>query len=177
MRKTRFLNLKFWYIPCIILLLVAEEGRAQFASATLYLNGLTCSLCSNGIERAVERLDFVETVQMNLNDNIATVVFRQDKKVVIEALVDKVLDAGFSLRLLEVDFLFHQVHVKEGCAFIWEGDEYIFVGVSETILEGEHKIKFIGRKMMQPQAYLKWKKQLQAHAKPSGKNQTYFITL
>ena len=65
-----FLLLCF-YNNCILL--------GQFNSATIHINGLTCSACSFAVQRSISTIDFVERIDMDLNENIAMIVFKKNK--------------------------------------------------------------------------------------------------
>ena len=96
----------------IILFLKLVNANGQFHSATIGIDGLTCSMCSNGVEKALMQLDFVKKVDMDLNENIARVSFLDGKKVNINSLAKKVTDAGYSVRFMKSSFNFDNLKVN-----------------------------------------------------------------
>jgi copper chaperone CopZ len=74
--------------------------RAELLSATLRADGLTCSMCSLSVHKALAGLDFVAGVQANIADTTFTVTFRPDRPVSFDRLAGAVRAAGFSVGLL-----------------------------------------------------------------------------
>lgn len=134
--------------------------NAQFNKATIGIDGLTCSMCSNSVEKLLRQLDFVEHVTMDLNQTTAEVLFKPGKKVSIRELSQKVFDSGFSVRSLKTVFTFNEVECKEGNRFVFEGDEYIFLKAPSEKLNGAKEVTFIGKKFMSPKEFNHWKNSL-----------------
>lgn len=78
---------------------------ARFTSAVIGIDGLTCSACSFSTEQSIRKLDFVENVNMELNENMATITFKKDKEISIDAIVRRVYAAGFSVRSVKAIFI------------------------------------------------------------------------
>jgi copper chaperone CopZ len=162
----------------ILSLFFLINSKAQFKSATIGIDGLTCSMCSNSAERLLRQLDFVEDVKMDLNATTCYITFRKGNKVKIYKLADKVKDAGFSVRMITAVFNFEAMSSKEGEAFIFEEDEYIFIKTSGKELKGETSISFIGKKYVPKREYSQWAAILSSYKKAGkGKKQIYYITL
>lgn len=175
-------SLKFRYFKILfvfILICFAHISSAQFRSATIGIDGLTCSMCSNSVEKLIRQLNFVEDVKMDLNNTTARVFFRNGKKVDIHALAQKVFDSGFSVRTLQADFnVGEKVIVKEGAGFEYEGDQYILVKPTEKEIRGEIAITFIGKKFLSKKEFDHWKDIVSTHkGSVKGKNKVYHIVL
>jgi hypothetical protein len=133
-----------------------QASTAQFISATLGLNGLTCSMCSLGIQSELEKLPFVENVTLNLNTNIANILFKVNEKVDMRAVVGAVYKAGFSVGYTEADYIFDQLPVSHQSGFLYEGSYYQFLKPSQKILNGRTTIKFVDKKFINKKAYSFW---------------------
>lgn len=105
----------------------APGAFAQFTSALIGVDGLTCSACSFGTEKSLRKLPFVNQVIMDLNQNTALLTFHEGQKVDVDALVKKVYDAGFSVRFVKADFNFKSTPVKKEGFFIYNNDYYCFL--------------------------------------------------
>lgn len=57
-------------ISCLFLLIATN---AQLKNATCSASGLTCSMCSNAINKALLSLDFVDKVTANIKNHNCTV--------------------------------------------------------------------------------------------------------
>ena len=62
---------------------------------TLKVTGLTCSMCSFSVQKSVEKVYFVESVEANIEDTTFKIRFKKDNYVDFFALQNAVEDAGF----------------------------------------------------------------------------------
>ncbi|MES1221501.1 MAG: heavy-metal-associated domain-containing protein, partial [Bacteroidota bacterium] len=81
----------------IYLFFVPFITKAQIQKAEFQASGLTCSMCSNAINKALKTIPFVETVNVNLDKNIFVITFKKNATVNFDAIKKKVEDAGFSI--------------------------------------------------------------------------------
>jgi copper chaperone CopZ len=79
--KTIIISLGIVIVTCF-----TSNVQAQFNKAELQASGLTCSLCSNAINKSLKTLPFVESVQTYLNKNIFNKSFKKDKKHDIDTI-------------------------------------------------------------------------------------------
>lgn len=84
----------------LILFIILYPCRifAQLDSVEIGVNGLTCSMCSYSVEYSLKKLEEIQSVNMDLNSNIARVYFKSGGAVDFEALAKKVKESGFSVR-------------------------------------------------------------------------------
>lgn len=129
-----------------ILLLLALPGmcRAQFIKADIGINGLTCSQCSRSVEIELKKLEFVQSVAMDLEHTQGTIIFREKTKVNIAAIAKAVKNAGFSVRYLKAALGTEQAKVDGQC-FKYRGDAYNLLKPSEA---GIVTLQFIGKEYM-----------------------------
>ncbi len=90
----------------IILLFIfvwtARVGYSQFVSASIAIDGLTCSMCSMSVKRSIEKMPFVKSVTVDLNTTTAYVEFQPKAEVALKLLAQQVKKAGFTVRTLSV---------------------------------------------------------------------------
>lgn len=67
---------------------------------TLVASGLTCSMCSKAIFKALSKLDFVEEVKVDIEKSMYLLTFKEGKKVDIDQIKTAVTDAGFGVQSL-----------------------------------------------------------------------------
>lgn len=86
---------------------------------TLKVTGLTCSMCSFSVQKSVEKVYFVESVEANIEDTTFKIIFKKNKYVDFYALQNAVEDAGFFINKESV-----VVDVKNTNEF-WQNSNYI----------------------------------------------------
>lgn len=78
----------------------SERESVQVHRVALSIGGMTCASCAASITHALNSLDFVRAVNVNLLTNSATVAFIGAKKL-SEKIVESVEDAGFDASIAE----------------------------------------------------------------------------
>jgi copper chaperone CopZ len=73
---------------------------ADIKKVTLVASGLTCSMCSKAIFKALSKLDFVEEVKVDIEKSMYILAFKTGKKVEIDQIKSAVTDAGFGVKSL-----------------------------------------------------------------------------
>jgi len=119
--------------------------RAQFAKASIGVNGLTCSQCSRSVEVELRKLDFIRNVSMDLEHTQGTILFKDKAKVNIAAIAKAVKNAGFSVRFLKAE-LDVTLAAPENQCLKYRGDTYFLLkplGNKETAT-----LQFIGKEYM-----------------------------
>lgn len=169
-------------LRCLLFLFVLSLGvKAQFVSALIGVDGLTCSACSFATQKSILKLDFVDTVVMDLNTTIAKVTFKKGKAISIDALAKKVEDAGFSVRSIQGIYDFSNVIASENSCCTTENGVFQFIGISTSRTLGSSTvIRFIGPNYCSKREYKKWSDKIKAaHACDGGDKNAphYFVTL
>src|ERR1700680_2780101 len=85
---------------------------AQLEKAEFQASGLTCSMCSNAINKALKTVPFIENVQTDLNKNIFSIHFKKNTAVDLDVIRKKVEDAGFSIAKFWIVADLHNVKVQ-----------------------------------------------------------------
>ena len=157
----------------IALLFLSIFAEAQVTRVNLQASGLTCSMCSNAIHKALKSLDFVDKVDANIKTSTFTISFKSNSKVDFEKLKDKVEGAGFSVAGFVATMHFNNITVKNN-ETVTVGDKKLqFVNVKEQILNGAKTIKVIDKGFVSAKEYKK--NNLAAAESKSGK--IYHVTI
>jgi len=162
----------------IIFILFAFSGKtfAQFKWVEIGVDGLTCSQCSRSVEMSIRKLDFVQNVEMNLEQTQGKIIFKDGAKIDVERIAQAVVNSGFSVRYLQAGFYFENIAVSNGYCFPFEGKQYQFIKTENKILKGETVIKFIGKKFQSNKEFKKWKADLVPVCDKS-KGEILYVTL
>jgi len=151
-------------------------SQAQIFKAYIGIDGFTCSLCALSVEKSIQQLTFVEKISMNLNDNTAEVVFRNNRNISIRQLAKKVSDAGFSVRYIEALVNFGTIYIDNDSAITFDEEQYVFIKVAQQTLNGDHKILFLNKGLISKKEYTRWERWIKSSSKKKSKK-AYFVTL
>ena len=160
--------MKRWLL-FIIVTGVGVSLQAQFSKATLQATGLTCAMCSNAINKALQKVPFVESVKPDIKNSSFGIVFKKDARVDIDALKDAVEDAGFSVGSLKLTGNFNEVkiatdqHVKIG------NDNFHFLNVKSQVLNGEQTIFVVDKNFVTEKQFKKYSSSAKMSCMQSGK--------
>lgn len=149
--------MKQFFLVFIALTMVNCSLQAQFTNIRVRVDGLTCSACSYATQKALYELDFIDSVKMDLNTNLATITLKESPKVDMELISQKVTDAGFSVGQLTAVTIFNGVSAGNNNCFDYLGDKYSFAPTTDTTLNGPVTLLFIGKKFMNKKEFKKWK--------------------
>lgn len=64
-----------------LLFITLSGAKAQFLWAEIGVDGLTCFACSRSVEISVRKLDFVDSVVMNLEYTDRKVYFKKERRL------------------------------------------------------------------------------------------------
>ena len=141
----------------IMVILVGLQMQAQFSKATLQATGLTCAMCSNAINKALQKVSFVQTVHADIKNSSFDIVFKENEAINIDALKDAVEDAGFSVGSLTLTGNFNSIRIEnDGHAKIGN-DQFHFLNVNSKTLNGETTITVLDKDFVTEKAFKKYK--------------------
>ena len=142
-------------ILVIAAIMFSVAANAQVTKVSLQASGLTCSMCSNAINKALKSLDFVDKVDANIKTSTFEITFKPNSKVDFDKLKQKVEGAGFSVAGFTATMQFNNVKVKSNEP-VTIGDKTLqFVNVKEQILSGTKTIKVIDKGFVSSKEYKK----------------------
>ncbi len=78
-----------------VVMLVSTNTYAQISKAEIRATGLTCSMCSNAINKQLKSLPEVVNVETDLNTNTFTVTLAEGNTLSPKVFKEKVEKAGF----------------------------------------------------------------------------------
>lgn len=150
---------------------------AQFKTASMEIDGLTCSMCSYGVQKSIQKLSFIKSVNVDLNTNIATIEFRADLPVSIKELIKSVSNAGYSVRSLKSNFFFQKPLTDD--YLIYDNSTFIFLNPqNDQNLRGLKEIKFVEKSFSEPGVYKKYKKVIENKlSSQTLKDWNYFVLI
>lgn len=132
-------------IILVLAVLISVTARAQVKSVTLQASGLTCSMCSNSIFKALKTLDFVEKVDANIKTSSFEISFKPNAAVDFDKLKDKVEDAGFFVANFSVVYHFDALAISNDKHVTVGNTVFHFLNVKDAVLSGHKKIRLLDK--------------------------------
>jgi len=145
----------FIFFTCLLSLQFTAT-QAQVKKAALQASGLTCAMCSNATLKSLQTLPFVDKIETDLNTTTFNIYFKKDAAVNVDALKEKVEDAGFSVAKLVLTADFHQTSIKKDAHIDYNGLVLHFVGVKDQVLNGEQQITVVDKNFVPNKTYKKY---------------------
>lgn len=85
-----------------MVLMFSMKSNAQISKAEIRATGLTCSMCSNAINKQLKSLPEVVNVETDLNTNTFTITLKEGNELSPKVFKEKVEKAGFFIGSLVV---------------------------------------------------------------------------
>lgn len=139
----------------ISLLWYASVANAQVKKVTIQATGLTCSMCSKTIYKALQSVDFVEKVDANIKNSTFEITFKPNADVDFDKLKNKVEDAGFFVAGFWATIHFDNLKIKNDAPVEAIGKNLMFLHVTDQELNGDKIIKFLDRGYLSAKEYKK----------------------
>ncbi len=157
------------FVPHTLSILVGlffgiQKAPAQFNSAELGVNGLTCSQCSRSVEMSLLKLDFVQEVKMNLENTAGKIVFRKNALIKLNKIAKAVTDAGFSVGSLKVSYtLSDDLSGASPVSFKGVSGLSCFVKPLTGLQKGEILLEVVNKEFMTREEFKVWKNLIKSH--------------
>lgn len=132
-------------ILVLMALMVSFMAQGQVNRVTLQASGLTCSMCSNSINKALKSLDFVSGVVADIKTYSFEISFKPGSIADFDLIRNKVEGAGFAVSAFYADLSFSNVPVKSGEPVTLQGKTFLFVGTKNQVINGDKRIKILDK--------------------------------
>jgi len=128
-----------------IALLISINTFSQVTSVNMQASGLTCSMCSNSINKALKSLDYVDNIVANIKNSSFEITFKQNAKVDFDQLKKKVEGAGFHVAKLTANIRFNNQQIEGDAHVKVSGMVFHFLNVKDQTLNGEKTVQVIDK--------------------------------
>jgi len=139
-------------------------AKAQFTSASLEASGVTCSLCSKAIQKALEKVTFVEQVTVDVKTQVYNVIFKQNSTLNFDDMQKAVQDAGFSVASLRVTGKFSDLRLTKNQDIRIGDQTFHFLNGNGQILNGEKTFTLVDKNFLTPKAFKKYSASISENA-------------
>jgi copper chaperone CopZ len=134
------INLKFIGIVCLVLI-TSVKSYSQISKAEIIATGLTCSMCSNAINKQLKATVGVDSVSTDLNTNTFTVYFKKESKIMPRVLKEGVEKAGFFIGSLVITVPTENLKIEEDKTISLNGSTFVLLNEEIKKNNGETKLK------------------------------------
>ena len=141
---------------CLIGGVSVQATSIQYIS--IGVNGLTCSQCSRSVEMSIRKLDFVDSMVMDLANTEGTVYLKSGATVDLRKVAKAVTNAGFSVRYMRILVDFEEVP-KAPC-FSIGSDSFQFISNSKIPNSSRAELILIGDEFMPRREVTSLRKQM-----------------
>lgn len=139
----------------IIAIAISMITTAQVNSVSLQASGLTCSMCSNAINKALRTLDFVLDVDADIKTYTFKISFKPNSVIDFDKIRKKVVDAGFTVYAFIADIYFNNVQVRKELPVIVQDKKLLFINAGDQVLSGNKQVKILDKGFVSPKEYKK----------------------
>lgn len=128
-----------------IALIISVSASAQVRKVTLQASGLTCSMCSNAINKALKSVDYVDKIIANIKTSSFDISFKPGAKVNFDQLKKKVEGAGFSVAKFTALVNFEKETIENDSHVSVAGTTFHFLNVKSQTISGEKAIQVLDK--------------------------------
>lgn len=138
------------------MLLVGLQAKAQITKVSLQASGLTCSMCSKAVKSALEKVSFVEKVQVDIKNQQYNITFREGQSFELDDLGKAVEDAGFSVAKLLVTAKLDQKRLQKDAHLQLGGHTFHVLNASNQVLNGETTFTVVDKNFVTSKDFKKY---------------------
>ena len=143
-------------ILVLVVILSSIASQAQFKSANLQAAGLTCAMCTKAINKALEKLPFIQSVTADIQSSSFQIIFKEGQTVDVDGLKKAVEEAGFSVAKLKLTGEFDHVAIQNDTHVQINGRTFHFLNTRSQTLEGEKVITLVDKDFVSAKEYKKY---------------------
>lgn len=165
----------FFNIGMTLLVLFASNlGYAQITKVKIVATGLTCSMCSNAIQKQLKKMPEVAQVETNLNTNTFNISLKKNQLSPndFKAAIEK---AGFFVGEMIVNLPFNKQKIEPNKAVIQGDFSLIFTNETLSYLDGNVDLKILNKGFVTQKEYKKWT--AKNTLLKATNNKTFFVNL
>lgn len=153
------MQLKFLIIA-ILFTSAYSSVEAQISKAEIVATGLTCSMCSNAINKQLKSLAEVDSVVIDLNTNTFVVHLNKQSNVSPRLLKERVEKAGFFVGSMIITMSFENFEVTDNLKIDKDGFSMVFIESKTKTLNGESEVKILDKGFVTQKEFKKMSKSL-----------------
>lgn len=159
----------------LVMLLGITSSYAQISKAEIIATGLTCSMCSNAINKQLKAMPEVEKVMIDLNNNTFVVNLKNNSLVTPQMLKSNIEKTGFFVGSMILTMDANNVAPKDNSSFKDASGTYVFVGSDEKAANEKLRLKVLNSGFVTKKEYKKSAKLLSKYIGSGTQEGTYYV--
>lgn len=168
------INLRILLIACFFLI-TSAKSYSQISKAEIIATGLTCSMCSNAINKQLKSMAEVESVSTDLNTNTFTVILKDNNALTPNILKESIEKTGFFIGSMVLTIDLGNVQITENQKVEKKSGTYVFVNAANKALSGPVKVQVLNDGFVTKKEFKKSAKLLAKYAEVTAQENTYLI--
>lgn len=168
----KILNIKFLAV-LLLVMLTSIKSFSQIAKAEIIATGLTCSMCSNAINKQLKSMTEVDSISTDLNTNTFTVHFKENSMVQPKVLKNAVEKAGFFVGSMVLNMKIDAEKVKDNLISI-DGATFVFVDTKKPISDDLASYQVMDKGFITQKEYKKISKSYSKYPTYSAENENNY---
>ena len=137
----------------LVAVFISMATKAQIMKVYLQASGLTCSMCTNAINKSLKTLDFIDKIDADVKDYTFELSFKTNSSVDFDRIKRKVEDAGFSVSSFFASIYFDNVQIKSDQPVRIGANTLVFVDLKDQALNGETRIRLLDKGFISSKEY------------------------
>lgn len=151
-------------------------SNAQISKVEIIATGLTCSMCSNAINKQLKKLPEVEKIETDLNSNTFIIYLKKDNSNTPKTIRENIEKAGFFVGSMIITINFDDQKVTDNLQITNGNLDLFFIDSDSKILNGVTKLKVLNKGFVTAKEYKKSVKLYSKYPNYLDENQTnYFV--
>ncbi len=146
----------------LLLLFCAFNSFAQITKAEIIATGLTCSMCSNAINKQLKKLPEVEKVDIDLNSNTFTISLKKNTTISPRILKESVQKAGFFVGSMLITIDLDNLKIDDNLKLKKDNLNLVFIDINPKTVNGLTRFKVLDKGYLVMKDF---KKNLKVYAK------------
>jgi copper chaperone CopZ len=131
------------------------QAEARITKIEFQASGLTCSMCSKAIHKALEPLSFIADIKTDLNKNLFVITTKDSVPVQIDEIRKKVEGAGFFIAKLWISTGFDRADIKNDVHIDEAALAYHFMNVQPQTINGTIRLQVLDKGFVTAKEYKK----------------------
>lgn len=158
---------RYLLIFALLTLCSSQNLLAGISWVDIGVNGLTCSMCTRSVEMSIRRLDFVDTVVMSLEKAEGRIYFESNLPVNFDQLAKAIVNAGFSVRFIKVQFNFDDIQIGTDGSFSYQGQVFKWIDFKTKPEKATVVLKLIDEGFLPKKESIRFKKKVSSSKAPA----------
>jgi len=159
----------------LVMLLGITSSYAQISKVEIMATGLTCSMCSNAINKQLKAMPEVEKVMIDLNNNTFVVNLKNNSLVTPQMLKSNIEKTGFFVGSMILTMDANNAELKDNSSFKNASGTYVFVNPDEKATNEKLRLKVLNNGFVTKKEYKKSAKLLSKYIGLGTQEGTYYV--